>query len=135
MDPCLFYITLKITGHVTTYQMLTSIHTDDLDAIGSDDLILDKFFTKANAIWTLKQANPNFMLGIEKVPLYSNDGTLMSITLKMSAFVRGAVEAFKEHLPSKASTSPYPPKDDLTKDSAVTDLEIKEYLEKVTQDS
>ena len=130
MDPCLFYITLKITGHVTTYQMLTSIHTDDLDAIGSDDLILDKFFTKANAIWTLKQANPNFMLGIEKVPLYSNDGTLMSITLKMSAFVRGAVEAFKEHLPSKASTSPYPPKDDLTKDSAVTDLEIKEYLEK-----
>ena len=60
MDPCLFYITLKITGHVTTYQMLTSIHTDDLDAIGSDDLILDKFFTKANAIWTLKQANPNF---------------------------------------------------------------------------
>ena len=47
MDPCLFHITLKITGHVTTYQMLTSIHTDDLDAIGSDDLILDKFFTKA----------------------------------------------------------------------------------------
>jgi len=110
--------------------MLTSIHTDDLDAIGSDDLILDKFYSKATKIWTLKRANPNFMLGIEKVPEYDSEGRLLSITLKMTAFVRGAVEAFKEHLPAKASTAPYPPKDTLTKDTIIPEVEVREYLVK-----
>ena len=110
--------------------MLISIHTDDLDAIGSDDLILDKFNTKVNEIWTLKPANPNFMLGIEKIPEYEEDGTLLSITLKMTAFVRGAVEAFKEYLPAKPATTPYPPKDELTKDTVVTEAEIKLYKER-----
>lgn len=110
--------------------MLVSIHTDDLDAIGSDDIILDKFKTKANMLWTLNEANPNFMLGIEKLPEYDSDGKLKAITLKMTAFVRGAVEAFKEYLPAKAATAPYPPKDTLTKDTIVPEDEIKEYLNK-----
>ena len=130
MDPCLFYITLRIQGHKVMYHMLTSIHTDDLDAIGSNDLILDKFHSKANDIWTLKRANPGFMLGIEKIPEYDSDDNLISITLKMTAFVRGAVDAFKEHMPAKASTAPYPPKDTLTKDTVVPEPEIKEYLDK-----
>ena len=130
MDPCLFHLTLNIKGHKIRYEMLVSIHTDDLDAIGSDDIILDKFKTKANMLWTLNEANPNFMLGIEKLPEYDSDGKLKAITLKMTAFVRGAVEAFKEYLPAKAATAPYPPKDTLTKDTIVPEDEIKEYLNK-----
>jgi site-specific DNA-cytosine methylase len=95
MDPCLFHLTLKIKGHRDTYEMLTSIHTDDLDAIGSDDIILEKFLAKANDIWKLKEANPKFMLGIEKLPEYDSDNKLIAITLKMTAFVKGAVEAFR----------------------------------------
>ena len=123
MDPCLFHITLKIKGHHVPYQMLISIHTDDLDSIGSDDIILEKFHAKANALWTLKETNPNFMLGIERIPEYDPDGTLKSITVKMTAFVRGAVEAFKHHMPKRASTAPYPPKDTLTKDIVIPEDE------------
>ena len=115
MDPCLFHFTLKIKGHRVTYQMLISIHTDDLDSIGSDNIILEEFHAKANDIWTLKETNPNFMLGIERIPEYATDGTLISITVKMTAFVRGAVEAFKHH---------YPPKDTLTKDTVVLELSL-----------
>ena len=97
MDPCLFHFTLKIKGHSVSYEMLISIHTDDLDSIGSDIIILEKFHAKANDIWTLKETNPNFMMGIERIPEYATDGTLISITVKMTAFVRGAVEAFKHH--------------------------------------
>ncbi len=130
MDPCLFHFTLKIKGHRVTYQMLISIHTDDLDSIGSDNIILEKFHAKANDIWTLKETNPNFMLGIERIPEYATDGTLISITVKMTAFVRGAVEAFKHHMPKRASTTPYPPKDTLTKDTVVLEPEITEYTNK-----
>ena len=129
-DPCLFYLTLRVKGHAEAYKMLISIHTDDLDVIGSDDVILDLFDTKVNEIWSLKRANPNFMLGIEKIPEYDGDGTLVSITLKMTAFVRGAVEAFKQYMPAKSATTPYPPKDTLTKDTFVTEAEIKLYSER-----
>jgi hypothetical protein len=110
--------------------MLISIHTDDLDAIGSDDIILDAFDKKVNEIWTLKRSNPNFMLGIEKIPEYNGEDTLMSITIKMTAFVRGAVEAFRQYLPSKSATTPYPPGDKLTKDTAVTETEIQLYTKR-----
>ena len=130
MDPCLFHITLKTKGTHLMSQMLISIHTDDLDAIGTDDLIMDKFHAKANSLWTLKETNPNFMLGIEKIPGYDTDGSLKSITVKMTAFVRGAVEAFKHHMPKRASTTPYPPGDSLTKDIAIPESEIAQYNEK-----
>jgi hypothetical protein len=107
--------------------MLVSIHTDDLDSIGSDDLIFDKFHAKANALWTLKEKNRNLMLGIDQIPDYEPDGTLKSITVKMTAFVRGAVEALKHQMPKRASTAPYPPKDDLTKHIVIPDDEIAEY--------
>ena len=57
MDPCLFHFTLKIKGHSVSYEMLISIHTNDLDSIGSDIIILEKFHAKANDIWTLKEAS------------------------------------------------------------------------------
>ena len=70
------------------------------------------------------------MLGIESIPEYATAGTLISITVKMTAFVRGAVEAFKHHMPKRASTTPYPPKDTLTKDTEVLEPEITEYTNK-----
>jgi len=129
MDPCLFHITLLVKGHHVVSQMLVSIHTDDLDAIGTDKVIMDKFHAKANALWTLKETNPNFMLGIEKIPDYDTDGSLKSITVKMTAFVRGAVEAFRHHMPKRQSTTPYPPGDSLTKDIVIPEDEIKKYNE------
>jgi len=72
----------------------------------------------------------NFMLGIEKIPEYATDGTLIAITVKMTAFVRGAVEAFKHHMPKYASTTPYPPKDNLTKDEVIPEHESTEYTNK-----
>ena len=105
MDPCLFHFTLKIKGNGVFHEMLIRIHTDVLDSIWSDNIILEKFHAKANDIWTLRETNPNFMLGIERIPEYATDGTLISITVKMTAFVRGDAEAFKHHMPKHHTLS------------------------------
>ena len=87
MDPCLFYITLE-TPSVGKSQMLVSIHTDDLDVIGSDDDILGKFYARANKIWTLKITSPDFMLGINRIPEYGTDGELLAITVRSRPITR-----------------------------------------------
>ena len=120
--------------------MLISIHTDDIDAIGSDDFILDEFEKLVNTFWTLTNADVDFMLGVERHPVYETSSgetvdvyqpgsTLQSITLKMTAFVKGAVEAFKEHMPKKRVKTPYPDKPGFNKDTEVDPKEIQEMLD------
>ena len=143
MDPCVFLIKLHITDGSAgkqEYQMLISIHTDDIDAAGSDDLILDEFEKLVNTFWTLKRTDVDFMLGVERHPTYKTKSnkitstyekgsTMQSITLKMTAFVKGAVEAFKEHMPKTRVKTPYPEKPGFNKDTEVNPEEIQEMLD------
>ena len=139
MDPCVFVITLE-QEHKTKQRMIMSIHTDDIDACASHDHILDEFEKIVNTFWTLKLADVNFMLGVERHPEYkTNSGaitdsyqegaTLQSITLKMTAFIKGAVEAFKELIPKRRVTTPYPDQPGFTKDTDVDPKEIQEMLD------
>jgi hypothetical protein len=70
MDPCLFHITLKVKSHSVIHRMYVSIHTDDLDSVGSSAYILDEFYEKANALWTLHKANENY--GLRLMPPSGN---------------------------------------------------------------
>ena len=47
--------------------MLLFMHTDDFDAAGTDDEILDEFDTHVNTFWTLVRTDVNYMLGQERV--------------------------------------------------------------------
>ena len=130
MDPCLFHITLKVRSQKVKHRMYVSIHTDDLDAVGSSAYILDEFYVKANSLWTLHVANENFMLGIQRTPKYGGQGILESVTCTQSAFVKGAVEAYRNELPTKVVDTPYPAKCSLTKDTVVDQSEIDLYTKK-----
>ena len=70
------------------------------------------------------------MLGIQRTPKYDGQGILESITCTQSAFVKGAIEAYKTDMPTKVADTPYPAKCALTKDTVVDQSEIDLYTQK-----
>ena len=125
MDPCLFFI--KNADQF----MLLSIHTDDCDAVASNDTILDSFEKIANSIWTLKPTSPEYMLGWERIAETDDNNVLISITCLQTAFVKGTVAAFKDELQHmKNVTTPFPLKHSFNKETIVSEQEIQKYMNK-----
>ena len=50
----------------------------------------------------------DFMLGVKRTSVYDEKGALSHIEHTMSAYVPGAAESFREHLPTKALSDPFP---------------------------
>ena len=71
MDPTLFKLTYKPPNKPRQYMFL-SMHTDEFDAAGTYDEILDEFDTHVNTFWTLVRTDVDYMLGQERVPLYND---------------------------------------------------------------
>ena len=79
-DPCLFYFMRKSVKHgrpITNNmrevldqpeirQAWISIHTDDLDSAGTDQKILDEIFKTIDERWSLKETEPDYMLGVKR---------------------------------------------------------------------
>jgi hypothetical protein len=120
MDPCLFYF--KRDGEWA----LVSIHTDDMDAVGTNNEILEGIFNKVNDIWELKRTDPELMLGVCRKVSLDGQGKVTSCDQTMEAYIKGMAEAFREHLPQKAVQSFLPPKTNLSKYDKPPDLEIQE---------
>jgi hypothetical protein len=72
MDPCLFY--LKRDGAWA----LVSIHTDDMDAVGTTIEILEGIFDKVDEIWELKRTDPELMLGVVRKVKLDAEGKVES---------------------------------------------------------
>ena len=76
MDPCLFLLTVTIMdqdqNNQAVHTLIYSIHTDDIDAIGSTDEVLETFESVAGKIWELKRIDPNFMLRVQGRQARSN---------------------------------------------------------------
>jgi len=109
--------------------MIYSIHTDDIDGIGSTDEVLETFELVAGKIWELKRTDQNFMMGVERIPEYKDD-RLIAITHKMTAFAIGAAQAFNEYLPKKTVNTPFPPKLILSKDTPSSEEEISRNIDR-----
>jgi hypothetical protein len=124
MDPCFFHFTKE--GE----RVFAVIHSDDIKAAGSSDEIMEAFSEQAAKIWKLKITDPSWALGLEEALEVDEEGRNVSIIHKMPTFIRGMAEAFKDYLPTKEVTSPYPPKSPLNKDSIATEKEIAELLER-----
>ena len=78
-----------------------SIHTDDLDAVGTQDDIRERMFEEVDDEWSLKTTPSDFMLGIKRTSVHDEHGVLKYIEHTMTAYVLGAAESFREHLPTK----------------------------------
>lgn len=74
---------------------LVLTHTDDIDAVGTSQEILEDIFSKCNEEWEVKATDPSFMLGIERNMSENEDG-VTEIEMKMTAFIEGMMETFKE---------------------------------------
>ena len=79
--------------------------------------------------WKIKVVDSDFMLGVKR-ELKDKDGEF-SVTMNMTAYVDGIVEAFKDELPDRVNT-PFPEHDKgfITKNDKVSDDDAKMYLGK-----
>ena len=128
MDPTLFFLTWTAPDK-SKHFMLLSMHTDDFDAIGSHDDIFDEFNRIVNTFWTLIPTDVIYMLGWQRIPVYSDDKRLLSITLTMTAYVKGMANAFRDRLPKRNVNEPFNPKSRVCKDMEVDPAESKLVLE------
>ena len=128
MDPTLFFLTWTAPDK-TKHFMILSMHTDDFDAVGSHDVIFDEFNRIVNTFWTLIATDVSYMLGWQRIPVYSDDKRLLSITLTMTAYVKGMANAFRDRLPKRNVSEPFNPKSRVCKDMEVDPDESKLVLE------
>ena len=122
MDPCLFQFMRKgkehgrvvtdnmrlILGDPEISQAWVSIHTDDLDAAGTDDEILDSIFKTLDERWKIKAPPSDSMLGIKRNVTKDAQGNVLSCEHNMEAYVTGVAETSAELLPKKTLASIFP---------------------------
>jgi site-specific DNA-cytosine methylase len=142
MDPCLFHFVRKGKKHgrkVTENMRLilddpeisqawVCIHTDDLDACGTDDEILECIFKTLDDRWKIKATAPDFMLGIKRNVTRDSEGNVVTCEHNMEAYVTGVAETFREMLPKKTLATIFPAKVYLSKHDRPSDEEIKANL-------
>lgn len=129
MDPCLFYITMKDEKEVSGRQeALMLIHTDDCDIYSSHESLGNRILEACHEEWECKEVSPDFMLGIKrKVERDEQDNVTCELT--MTAFIEGMVETFKEHLPDKKVSTPFPEGQQLFNDQSVSEEEAAQVIE------
>jgi hypothetical protein len=102
-----------------------STHTHDLDAVGTNQQILDEIFKQLDDEWSVKETPVDFMLGVKRTSTHDDSGKLTAIEHTMDAYVKGAAESFREFLPKKTLNDPFPPGLFLSKLDKPDEEEIK----------
>jgi hypothetical protein len=123
MDPCMFQFTSPEGKYAWAI-----IHTDDIDAAGQGDTILTQIFEIINRIWSIKETDSEYMLGISRKLVYK-EGKVHSIECTMTPYVQGAVEAFKQYIIHSALSVPFPQNIRISRIDVPTEAEIREVLE------
>ena len=92
------------------------IHTDDLDANGTDQEVLDYIFETLDEPWSIKKTEPNFMLGINRKVSKDEKGNVTSCEHTMEAYTIGLAETFRSDLPKKTLSTIFPSKSNKASD-------------------
>jgi hypothetical protein len=138
MDPCLFHFVRKHKKHgkpiteamrqvldqAEVSQAWVLIHTDDLDANGTDSEVLECIFRILDERWSIKKTEPDFMLGINRKVSRDEKGNVTSCELSMEAYTTGVAETFRSDLPKKTLATIFPSKVYLSKSIKASDEEI-----------
>ena len=141
MDPCLFHFIRKYKVHGkpvtdTMRQVLDQpelsqawvlIHTDDLDANGTDKEILDCIFKTLDERWSIKTENQILCLASTEKHQRTNKATSPN-EHSMEAYTTGVAETFRKDLPKKTLATIFPSKLYLSKSNKASDEEIKANL-------
>jgi len=146
-DPCLFYIQRGIHeeppsktgiffkgGHLdrryrpADEEAWVSIHTDDCDAYGTTQKILNDIYSIINDKWKSKLCDSDFMLGVKRT--YTNRDGIRKYHMTMTAYVEGMYETFKDEMTSHEPRTPFPHGLSLHKSDCESDEESQEILDK-----
>ena len=126
MDPCLFHFK-KHKGGDKYDEVIALIYTDDVDMIGGSEDMMKEIFDVCHAKWGCRKEDSDFVLGVKRT--LNEDRT--EVVLTMTSYIDGMVEMFKEYLPNKNKTTPFPEHTFLSKyDKSVTDEEVKRVIER-----
>ena len=102
-DPCLFTFTSPAGKRVWMI-----VHTDDVDLYceqaedGAE--IADKFDKR----FKIKMCSNAFMLGVKREHRYDEKSEVRSVHLTQPAFIEDLYNAYRDHLPSRTPTTPFP---------------------------
>ena len=122
MDPCLFKFT-----DARGKRAWVIVHTDDCDGAGEDETILRAIFDKMNQIWSIKEVDAEYMLGISRKLTYKHN-KISSVECTMTPFIEAMAQAFKTHLPAGTKHTPVPDNLIITKYEETGEVEIREVL-------
>ena len=151
-DPCLFYITKgdRIRSDAETSPTLrpfaeeawVSIHTDDCDAYGTSEALLDEIYKSNNTKWKAKIVSSEFLLGIKRKRTQKMSEPLNKavekpviisdeIEFTMTPYVDGMYKAFEDHInPKHVPKTPFPDKLMLSKQTVVDPEKSQRVLDK-----
>ena len=122
MDPCLFVIT---KGGMRAWMLA---HVDDCDIIAESQQLVDDIKEICKTIWTLTDADPEYMLGVRRKLTRDKEGNVIECNLDMIPYIEGMAEAFKEHLPKGVIKTPVTKGMFISKNTVVSEQESKEVL-------
>ena len=94
-------VTRQVLDQPELSQAWVLIHTDDLDANGTDQEILDCIFKTLDERWSIKKTEPDFMLGINRKVSMDMKCNVTSCEHSMEAYTTGVAETFRSDLPKK----------------------------------
>jgi hypothetical protein len=123
MDPCLFVI---YRGEHRAFMLA---HVDDCDIAADTQQLVDDIKAVCGTIWTITNADPEYMLGVRRKLTLDANGKVLKCVLDMTSYIEGMAEAFKEHLPKGKLKEPVAKGMFISKLDAVTDEEAKAVLE------
>ncbi|MBR57343.1 MAG: hypothetical protein CMH54_04715 [Myxococcales bacterium] len=117
-DPCFFHI-MKGDEHAWIL-----IHTDDVDAAGTSDEILDEIYDAMDKEWKVKEVNADYVLGVTRKQVPTADGKF-DIECTMAQYCEAMAAAFAEHITKHRIETPFPEGITLSLDDEVTADETK----------
>ena len=125
MDTCVFRFTKGEN------EVISLIHTDDVDMIGSDDDMLREIYDKCHSKWGCKEVSSDFMLGIKRNRTYDPQLQEDKIEFSMTPFIEGLYKDFGKYWEDGNVDTPFPAKCFISKGErhSTSDEEAKKYLD------
>lgn len=102
-DPCLFTFTSSATKRVWMV-----VHTDDVDLYCERAEDGAEIAAKFDARFKIKMCDSAFMLGVKREHRHDKKSDVRSVHLTQPAFIEDLYNSYRDHIPPKTPSTPFP---------------------------
>ena len=136
MEQTLFEFTYTDTnsdGTITVFYTYLLAWSDDCDCAAQKESHMKYIQDASHARWKVREVSSDFMLGLRRT--IHHEGDAMVLTITQEEYIKGVVEAYKEHIKVAgfehlSPETPTPPNEYLSLDDEVEEQEWKRVLER-----